>query len=190
MKSVVINFSDAISLDNFNARFWLLNGSMDNANNPVNEKEERLLSYFFKKIKKDFGISDSLKSKMIDYLEAKHAVKNLSDFFSPEEEELAQKQILVILSYLKNEHITTFSIDSLEGYVSKIKEELNKWEEEDKIAYSYLSFISKSKKIPTFSVSEIRQVNIVLNAALEDAVFLKNKEIENLKNKYLFLETL
>ena len=53
MKSVVINYKDAVGVGNLSALFWTLHGSLENANKEVSENEEKVLAHFFKKINKD-----------------------------------------------------------------------------------------------------------------------------------------
>ena len=41
MKSVVINYKDAVGVGNLSAAFWTLHGSVENANKEVSKNEEK-----------------------------------------------------------------------------------------------------------------------------------------------------
>ena len=189
MKSVVINYKDTVGVDNLSAVFWTLHGSLENANKEVSENEEKILAHFFKKIKKDFGINSTLKSKIITYLEARNSTKNVDLLFDTDEIQIAKEAIINTLSVIKEKSLKEFDLSEVRKNSIEIKFLLESSDSDDKdMVISYLNFVTK--KEPLFSTEEKKQLNIVLNASIEDAIFLKNKEISELKRKYLILENL
>lgn len=189
MKSVIVSYADTLDVDNLSGAFWTLHGSLENANKEVSENEERVLAHFFKKIKKYFGITSTLKAKIITYLEARNSAKNIDLLFDADEIQIAKEAIMNTLSYIKEESLKEFDLSEVIKNSVEIKFLLESSKSEDKdMVVSYLSFVTKRE--PSFSVEEKKQLNIVLNAAIEDAIFLKNAEILKLKKRYLILEDL
>ena len=109
--------------------------------------------------------------------------------FDADEIQIAKEAIMNTLSVIKEKSLKEFDLSQIRKNSIEIKFLLESSDSDDKdMVISYLNFVTK--KEPLFSTEEKKQLNIVLNASIEEAVFLKNKEIPELKRKYLILESL
>lgn len=105
----IVKKSDLDKFDNWSGTFWNLNIN----DSELNDKELELISIFFSKIKKDFGISSSLKAKIEQYLKSKEG-----SFSSSE-----RLQMLVVLNNSLKESLILkdYEISILENKLFKLK---------------------------------------------------------------------
>ena len=97
----IVKKSDLDKFDNWSGAFWNLN---------INDSE---LNIFFSKIKKDFGISSTLKTKIEEYLKSKKG--SFSSF--------ERRQMLVVLNNSLKESLILkdYEISILENKLFKLK---------------------------------------------------------------------
>lgn len=91
----IVQKSDLGLVDNWHPKFWTLEDVLSKIDLELSDREYSLLSVFFKKIKKDFGITESLRLKILQYLHIKFFLKEeVRISFSVEE----RRQMNVVLA--------------------------------------------------------------------------------------------